>query len=58
MPDINKQFARAIETHHTTETERTVNLETTALRIPNIVRLSVISKKLRSEKDRVLDTET
>jgi hypothetical protein len=58
MPDINNQLARAIETHHTTETERAVNRETTALRIPNIVRLSVISKKLRSEKDRVLDTET
>jgi hypothetical protein len=58
MPDISKELTRGLETHHTTETERAVDRESTALRIPNIIRLSVIAQKLRSENDRVKDTET
>jgi len=58
MTDIRQGVTTGLEKHHVPETERTLEIENVSRKIPNIVRLALISKKLRSKKDRISDTET
>jgi hypothetical protein len=56
MSDISKELTKGLETHHTIEQHGVNSIDTVSLKIPNIVRLSTISKIIRSEKGRVTDT--
>lgn len=58
MTDIRQGVTTGLEKHHVPETEGTLEIENVSRKIPNIVRLALISKKLRSKKDRISDTET
>lgn len=46
MTDIRQGVTTGLEKHHVPETEGTLEIENVSRKIPNIVRLALISKKI------------